>query len=731
MESNQDIRLKPYLSRTGAWAYSLGTSIGWGSLVITSSTYLSHAGPLGSVLGMVIGTVIMLVISRSYHYLMHRYPDAGGAYSYTGNAFGYDYGFLTAWFLVLTYFSVLWANATSLPLFARYFIGDMFRFGKLYTVFDYDIYLGEILLSVGAVALFSLLCLTARRVAAWLMIGTAAVYSAGILLCFGAAIFGIDTGMEPLFRPEGNEIAQMVKIACISTWAFIGFENISHFTEEFAFPVKKSLSVLRIAVLSSALLYVCITLLSVTAYPPQYASWFEYIGDLNSLSGIEALPAFYAARHYLGDAGVGVLMASLLALILSSLIGNITALSRLLFALARDRLIPGRLAALNRFGVPWKTVILIAAVSFAAFFLGRSAIGWIVDVTTLGATLVYGFVAAAAYKIAKNSGDKTMRRFGLVGMVIMIAFGLYLLVPTLFLESSLEKESYFFFVVWSILGLIFFRIVLKREKSSRFGHTMIVWVALLSLTLFVSLVWMNQTMIDASASAMNNVLGYYETLYPSSGGSAIIAQEYDRLKSVDIFTLSMVVSSFVLSISLLLINYSVMSRRARKSEAELGEVKTVTFTDPLTGVKSKHAYVELEQELNNRIEHGDAERFAVVVCDLNGLKFVNDSFGHAAGDRYLCEGARRLCDTFRHSPVFRTGGDEFFVILRDHDYDHREELHRLLCESCKGVSPGEGVVIASGIAAFIPSKDNSVAAVCERADALMYQNKKALKGARC
>ena len=50
--------LSPYLSPFGAWALGIGTSIGWGSLVVTANTYLAQAGPMGSVLGLVIGLVL-------------------------------------------------------------------------------------------------------------------------------------------------------------------------------------------------------------------------------------------------------------------------------------------------------------------------------------------------------------------------------------------------------------------------------------------------------------------------------------------------------------------------------------------------------------------------------------------------------------------------------------------------------------------------------------------------
>ena len=134
--------LQPYLSPAAAWALAVGTSVGWGSLVVTSNTYLAQAGPLGSIFGLLIGMALMLVICRNFAYMADRYPRAGGIYDYTKEVFGYDRAFLLFWFLSLTYMAMFWANATSLPLFARFFIGDTFKFGYLFSVFGYEVYLG-------------------------------------------------------------------------------------------------------------------------------------------------------------------------------------------------------------------------------------------------------------------------------------------------------------------------------------------------------------------------------------------------------------------------------------------------------------------------------------------------------------------------------------------------------------------------------------------------------------
>lgn len=75
--------LKKYLSPLGVWALSFGCSVGWGAFVMPGTTFLPIAGPLGTALGITIGAIIMLVIGRCYYYLMNRYPDSGGTYTYT------------------------------------------------------------------------------------------------------------------------------------------------------------------------------------------------------------------------------------------------------------------------------------------------------------------------------------------------------------------------------------------------------------------------------------------------------------------------------------------------------------------------------------------------------------------------------------------------------------------------------------------------------------------------
>jgi FOG: GGDEF domain len=115
---------------------------------------------------------------------------------------------------------------------------------------------------------------------------------------------------------------------------------------------------------------------------------------------------------------------------------------------------------------------------------------------------------------------------------------------------------------------------------------------------------------------------------------------------------------------------------AALTEAEEANEKLRAFSesDSMTGVKNKHAWLIKEKELNKGISEGSIEEFAVVVCDVNGLKKINDTYGHKAGDEYIRAACQMVCDIFRHSPVFRVGGDEFTIILSGRDYAIKEDL---------------------------------------------------------
>ena len=172
---------------------------------------------------------------------------------------------------------------------------------------------------------------------------------------------------------------------------------------------------------------------------------------------------------------------------------------------------------------------------------------------------------------------------------------------------------------------------------------------------------------------------------------------------------------------------AVLNKRARRSESELGVFMDKANRDPLTGVKSKNAYTDIEEIINQAISEGRQRAFAVAVCDVNGLKYINDTYGHKAGDEYIKSACMMVCKLFQHSPVFRIGGDEFVVLMEGDDFENRAMLMERLHSMSEDHIGTDEAVVAGGISEFNAETDNRMSTVFERADALMYEDKQLLK----
>lgn len=166
-------------------------------------------------------------------------------------------------------------------------------------------------------------------------------------------------------------------------------------------------------------------------------------------------------------------------------------------------------------------------------------------------------------------------------------------------------------------------------------------------------------------------------------------------------------------------------KREQEYVNKLSAARDQANIDALTGVRNKFAYDRMAQRLDRQIRDGVAPAFALVMFDINGLKTVNDTLGHQAGDRFLQTACGIICDIFCHSPVYRVGGDEFVVVAQNRDYEALDQLVDKLAEHNEKCREDHGIVIACGAARF--QGDPNVAEVFRRADVNMYENKKALK----
>lgn len=164
------------------------------------------------------------------------------------------------------------------------------------------------------------------------------------------------------------------------------------------------------------------------------------------------------------------------------------------------------------------------------------------------------------------------------------------------------------------------------------------------------------------------------------------------------------------------------------------DLKTEAFQDKLTGVKNVSAFekqvLELNREISDPLNH---LAFGLVMVDLNGLKGVNDTYGHEKGNVVIQLTSKTICNLYQHSPVYRIGGDEFLVLLRHGDYANREALWQQLLPYLRKrdytlKEPWEQISFSAGHAEYMPGTDTSFEEVFRRADESMYQLKRSIEG---
>ena len=202
----------------------------------------------------------------------------------------------------------------------------------------------------------------------------------------------------------------------------------------------------------------------------------------------------------------------------------------------------------------------------------------------------------------------------------------------------------------------------------------------------------------------------------------LVVEDYDpdKMNVLELTTSSIII--FVIGLMMMGIVFSVIYIRERKASKELMERRKISITDDMTGFFNRRAY---EEDCTKILENNSVSKITIIMMDVNGLKTVNDTLGHMAGDELIIGAAKCIQTAMgEFGKVYRTGGDEFVALLECTKDQLNDMLQTFghITDSWKG-NYQCGLSISKGIVVGKEHEDLTIDEMKELADKLMYEDK--------
>jgi diguanylate cyclase (GGDEF)-like protein len=153
----------------------------------------------------------------------------------------------------------------------------------------------------------------------------------------------------------------------------------------------------------------------------------------------------------------------------------------------------------------------------------------------------------------------------------------------------------------------------------------------------------------------------------------------------------------------------------------------LSLTDELTGLYNRRGFSTLASQ-HLKLARRTGQSFLIVFADLDDLKNINDTFGHAEGDAVLIATANILRRTFRESDIVaRYGGDEFLVLVTDAAYEDKDKIYKRINQYVDEVNESKlmncTISVSLGVVPFEPNRDLNLENLVAEADKALYLDK--------
>ncbi len=423
------LRLSHYFS------LGFGTMVGVGWLVVMDD-WLRRGGPMGGLLGFLIGGAALLPIGYVYGQLVRMMPDAAGEVAYTAKVFSRGTSFATGWVMFLTYLIVCPWEAIAIGRIASYLVPALNSI-ELYRLGSEPVYLPNLVLGLALTAVFTAVNYRGIQLSAtfqnWATFGVLALI--GVVIVAGVR-HGSVANFSPAFNGSGPlSVLLMLQVV---PYFMTGFESVSKSSEEANadFDPAHFYRAIVLAIVVGVGFY-----MAVIAAVTYIAPWQTLVHE--RFATAVAFERAVGARWV-----VNLIMIAALLSLLKILNGCFVAASRLLFALGRRQLVDTRAGRIHPvFQTPSLAVVVVGVATGLAVFLGSAILVPVTEVAAV--TVAVGWMSACASYLHLHP-TRIGRIAAVLGLIVTIAMVLMKVVPGI--PGSFTAYEWLALGLWGVVG---------------------------------------------------------------------------------------------------------------------------------------------------------------------------------------------------------------------------------------------------------------------------------------
>lgn len=468
--SNREAEFSKVLNTGDVLVVAFGAMIGWG-WVVSSGQWITSGGVLGTVLGFIIGGIMIYFVGLCYAELTTAMPKCGGEHVFSYKAFGSIGAYICTWSIILSYIGVVCYEAVSFPTILQYVFPKIAR-GYLYSVGGFDIYFTWLLIAIGmALLILFLNIIGMKKAARFQKILTCVIAAVGIALVAGAAYSGNVNNLQNqlLVGDTNGEIIQNIaKVAIMTPFFLFGFDVIPQAAEEINVPLKKLGKMMILSIIMAVSFYVLVVL--AVGYVMNAG---QIKTSMSSATGLVTADAMGVAFNNANMAKV-LIIGGLCGIVTSwnsFLIGG----SRALYSMSVSYMLPRKFAVLHKkYNTPVNSLLLIGALSVISPFFGRSMLVWIVDAGNFACCFAYCIVSLSFIVLRRKEADMRrpykVKHYKFVGIVAVIMSGtmsaMYIIPET---NCTLIWQEWVIVGGWILLGIIM-AYISKKKYGDKFAN---------------------------------------------------------------------------------------------------------------------------------------------------------------------------------------------------------------------------------------------------------------------